>query len=358
MSLEKLAAMLQAKNMGVDEAKAPSNYHLDTGFPPLNEALTGDPKVGFPSGQIVMIAGPSGCGKTAILCEMFISAQQVGGYAGLMDGETQFAHDLAKQRGLSQGINWGYWKPQTFEEAASTAIATAKLIRENKMIPEEAPIVFGFDSIHSLTPQSKRDNMMKAKDGSIDKGEKLSMHDNYALSKFTSDWFPVIQREFDKYGVTGIFLNQVRVKMTPQGTPYYTYPGGDAPYYYASTVLVMRSTKIVDKDTKEFVRNEITCTVEKSRNTIPYGKVKWDYAKVGERSMEFDVIGSYAKHLQSIGAIETSGSRVGWKDKSPYLSQVVAELREEPDAKEQLIAIHEAFNKDGTITYPYPAKKK
>jgi RecA/RadA recombinase len=358
MSLSKLKKLLKEKNMSGVEGGNSTKHFLDTGFPPLNEALTGEPNKGFPSGQIVMIAGPSGCGKTAILCEMFISAQKVGGFAGMMDGETQFAHELALERGLSQGDDWDYWKPDTFEEAVGTAITTARLIRENDLIPKDAPIVFGFDSIHSLTPQSKYDNLMDAKKGAIEKGEKLSMHDNYALAKFTSDWFPVIQREFDKYGVTGIFLNQVRVKTTAQGATYFTYPGGDAPYYYSSTVLVMQATKVYDEKTKDFLRNEIRCTIEKSRNTVPYSKVKWDYVRVGEKAMKFDIIGSYAKHLQSIGAIETKGPRVGWKGKSPYLSGVIAELNALPesDAKAELVAIHEAFKADGTITYPYPTK--
>ena len=70
----------------------------------------------------------------------------------------------------------------------------------------------------------------------------------------------------------------------------------------------------------------------------------------------FDVIGSYAKHLQQIGAIETKGPRVGWKGKSPYLSGVIEELNGSEDALEQLMEIHTLYKKSGAIKYPYPTK--
>lgn len=345
--------MLKAKKIQGTKPNGEVRHYLNTGFPPLNEAITDDIELGLPSGQLVMIGGPSAAGKTVILSEIMISAQKAGGFAGMFDFETQFQMELSKLRGLSDGSNWEYWQPDTFEEAVSTSIQTAKLIRENKLIPDSAPIVFGFDSLHSMTPQSKYDNMM---DKAIEKGERVSMHDNYALSAATSAWFPVMQREFNKYNVTGIFLNQVRRKLDPQGREYYTFPGGDAPYYYCSTVIVLTGANTFEgtgKD-RQLMKKEITALIDKSRNTIPFSKVKWDFMLRPRK--EFDVIGSYAKHLQQLGAIETRGSRVGWKGKSPYLSGVIEELRGQEDAIQQLKDVHNAFKKDGTITYPYPKK--
>lgn len=357
MSLSKLDSLLKKGGVEAIEYSTSKNY-LDTGFPPLNEILTNDPTKGFPAGQIVMIAGPSGCGKTAILCEMMISAQKAGGFAGIFDMETQFAMDLAKKRGLEvDGDNFKRWIPDTFEECIATSITVAKAIRQNNLIPNEAPIVFGFDSIQSMTPQSKYENMMEK---AIEKGEKTSMHDQYALSRATAEWFPVMQREYNKYGVTAIFLNQVRRKTDHMGREYFTYPGGDTPYFYSSTVLVLGASKLYEGTglDRKLIKNEVTCLTEKSRNTVPQQKVKWDYLfDQTDKSAQFDIIGSYVAHLQRIGAIEIAGPRAGWKGKSVFVKDIVAEMRslDHDEAMKELLDVHESF-RGGVIKYPYPKK--
>jgi RecA/RadA recombinase len=351
--MSKLGKLLKAKGLEGTHASGASRHYLNTGYPPLNEIVSGDPENGLPSGQIVMIAGPSACGKTMIATQLMISAQRCGGFAGFFDYETQYHEDLAIKQGLDihDEDKYVYYKPDTFEEGIGNAIELAKLIRENNVIPTDKPIVFIFDSIHAMTPKSKYDNLF-GKGGAVAGGGKLSMHDNYALSKASSDWFPVIQREFDKYGVTGIFLNQVRVKTSPQGYTSYTFPGGDAVYYYSSTVIVLTATNIIDPK-EGFMGKHITAKTEKSRNTAPYQKVFYDFLiNKEDKSGNFDVIGSYAKHLRDLGAIESNGSRVKWKGGSPYLSQVIEELKSAPDGLEQLKQLNRDFKSGKIATTP------
>lgn len=344
MSTSKLGKLLKAKGLEGTHASGTSRHYLSTGYPPLNEIVSGDIDKGLPSGQIVMIAGPSACGKTMIATQLMISAQTHGGFAGFFDYETQYHEELAVKQGLDveDGDKYVYYKPDTFEEGIATAIELGKLIRDNDIIGKDKPIVFVFDSIHAMTPKSKYDNLF-GKGGAVAEGGKLSMHDNYALSKASSDWFPVIQREFDKYGITGIFLNQVRVKTSPMGFTSYTYPGGDAVFYYSSTVIVLTATNIVDPKLG-FMGKHITAKTEKSRNTSPFQKVYYDFLidKV-EKSGHFDVIGSYAKHLKDVGAIEANGSRVHWEGGSPYLSQVIQELKSKGDGLGILKTLHRKF---------------
>jgi recombination protein RecA len=345
MSMSKLGRLLKAKGLEGTHASGTTRHYLDTGYPPLNEIISGDPERGIPSGQLTMIAGPSACGKTMIATSLMISAQKVGGFAGMFDYETQYHEHLAVQQGLdvADEDKYVYHKPKTFEEGIGKAIETAKLIREENVIDKDAPIVFVFDSIHAMTPKSKWDNLFEKK-GLVEEGKKLSMHDNYALSKASSDWFPIIQREFDAYGVTGIFLNQVREKAVmigPISTTKFTFPGGDAVFYYCSNVIVLTATNIVDKVTRVFGGKHITAKTEKSRNTAPYQKVAYDFLIDKENETgNFDVNGSYAQYLIEVGAIEMSGPRVKWKGSSPFKNKFIEEIRKDKDGLTELLALH------------------
>jgi recombination protein RecA len=348
--LGKLAKLLKERKLGGTHPSGAVRHYLDTGYPPLNEIVSGDPFKGLPSGQLVMIGGPSASGKTMIATQLMISAQQLGGYAAFFDYETQYHADLAKKQGLimDDDEKFQFYKPDTFEQGVTQAIQLGKLIRDNDIIPQDAPIVMVFDSLKTMTPQSVYDNLF-AKGGNVEKGEKMSMHDKLALASTADVWFPVIQREFDKFGITGIFLNQVRKKTNPANPSIvtYTYPGGDQAYYICSTVLLLTATSEVEGsgDSKRLLGRNIKCLTDKSRNSAPMQSCRWNFViNEADKSGNFDVIGSYAEHLRKIGAIESKGPRVVWNGGSPFLSQVIEELREAPDGLEQLKTIHREFN--------------
>jgi RecA/RadA recombinase len=133
--LGKLASLLKANKLAGTHSSTTSRHYLDTGYPPLNKIVSGDHKLGLPSGQVVMIAGPSACGKTMISTQMMISAQKQGGFAAFFDYETQYQLPLAVTQGLDiDGEKFQYYKPTTFEEGIGDAIKLAKLIRENNVI--------------------------------------------------------------------------------------------------------------------------------------------------------------------------------------------------------------------------------
>jgi RecA/RadA recombinase len=356
----KLARLLKENKLNGTHSSGATRHYLDTGYPPLNKIVSGDHEKGLPSGQVVIIAGPSACGKTMISTQLMISAQKQGGFAAFIDYETQYQMKLAYEQGLQcnpesddQGeLPFRYYKPTTFEEGIGDAIKLAKLIRDNDIIDKDAPIVFIFDSVHAMTPQSKYDNLM-GKKGAIASGEKLSMHDNYALSKALSDWSATISREFDRYGVTAVFLNQVRVKLDMYGNEIYTFPGGDSLYFYASTVLVLtaRDTYEGKGDDKRLICKDIKALTRKSRNTRPMQNVHWDFVFDDEGRGNFDVIGSYTNYLLDIGAIETKGSWISFMGKTfQGREKVIASFREQPEALEMLKSLHDDFlNKDKVV---------
>jgi RecA/RadA recombinase len=344
--LGKLAKLLKDNKLAGTHSSSASRHYLDTGYPPLNKIVSGDHKKGLPSGQVVMIAGPSACGKTMISTQLMISAQKQGGFAAFFDYETQYMQDLAIQQGLdTDEEKYQYYKPDTFEEGVAGAIKLAKLIRDNNVIEKDAPIVFVFDSVHAMTPKTKYDNLL-SKGGIVDKGERTSQHDNYALSKALSDWSATISREFDRYGVTGIFLNQVRVKLDMYGNELFTFTGGDALYFYCSTVLVMTARDFYEGkgNDKELKYKDIKCLTRKSRNARPMQNVHWNFVFDDEGKGNFDVIGGYTNYLLDIGVIETAGAWIKFRGESIQgRDKVIQYFRDAPDGVEQLKKLHEEY---------------
>lgn len=329
MSSGKMAELLKTHKLGGVSPSVFTRHYLDTAYPPLNEVISGDLELGLPSGQLVMIAGPSACGKTMISTQMMISAQKQGGFAAFFDYETQYQIKLAKKQGLDDDPEkFQYYLPETFEEGIRDAINLAQMIRDNDAIPKDAPIVFVFDSLYMMTPASKLASIKEA----LAKGTKLSMHDNYALSAACSAWFPSISRDFNRLGVTAIFLNQVRRKLDMYGNEIYTFPGGDEPYYACSTVLVLTAKDVSEGVglAKRLVKKEVTVLTKKSRNTMPMQKIRYDFVFKKDGTGDFDVIGSYADHLQEKGIIPSAGPRVEWKGGKPFMKQVKEELYADP----------------------------
>jgi recombination protein RecA len=347
MSLGKLSKLLKEAKLEGTQTSGVTRHYLDTGYPPLNKILSGDYKKGLPSGQIAMIAGESACGKTMISTQLMISAQKQGGFAAFFDYERQYQKELAIKQGLivdddDEDAPFRYYKPKTFEDGVTRAIKLAKLIRENEVIPSDAPIVFIFDSLHAMVPQSKFDNV-HGKEGAIKKGGRLSMHDNYALSAATSAWMPMLSTEFDTYGVTAVFINQVRIQTDTYGNETYKFPGGDAAYFYASTVLVLKAKNFWEGkgDAKKLIYKDITCLTEKSRNTVPFQNVHWDFVFDDKGNGNFDVIGGYTHYLLDIGAIETAGAWIKFMGKSIQgRENVIDYFRKSEDGLKELLEIH------------------
>ena len=119
---------------------------------PLNFAVSNDYNGGLPSGRIIEIFGPPSCGKTALLTNVMISAQKMGGVVAFNDHERAFSLSLAKNLGLDDSPGrWVYKKPRTYEDSLDTYVQLVRTIRNNGL-PLEVPIVAGFDSLASMIP--------------------------------------------------------------------------------------------------------------------------------------------------------------------------------------------------------------
>lgn len=248
---DKLANALE-KSIGANDAPAQVKYWLDTGLPELNAAASGRYDGGFPVGRIVEISGDASSGKTVIATRLMTEAQASGGIAAFHDHERTFSEKLAERNGLSlERGRWLYKKPDTFEDSFEMFAKAVSIIRESKLIPEDAPICYVFDSFAAMIPASQF-----GKDFN-----KLNMNDTTALARVASQVMKQVAVIAEKYNVLVIILNQVREK-----------PGvclrGDAVVPFVDGTSATISEIVKKRISKEvWSYNENTGEVEKKKIT-------------------------------------------------------------------------------------------
>lgn len=269
---EDLAKMLDAA-IGENDGNSCVTQFINTGFAPLNEALSGDPYGGLPFGRMVEMFGESSSGKTALATKWMVQAQQMGGVAGFIDWERSFDVGLAEGFGLnSNRPYWLYHKAETWESGNTWAGKACKAIRDSKAIPDSAPILFVFDSIASAIPMS----MLYDAKGNRREIDSLTMNDTTALSRVTSTTLKMMAQYCEEFNATFLYLNQVRLKVGVVFGDPRTTPGGKAMEFYATNRLSLGREKIMlqSKGGKEFVGQNIKIEVTKSKLTKPFKKTE------------------------------------------------------------------------------------
>ncbi|MFA9261829.1 MAG: hypothetical protein ACEQSB_00515 [Undibacterium sp.] len=299
--------------IGKNDAPSTVDMFLDSGFPPLNYALSGSWDGGFAVGRIVEISGPPSSGKTAIATMAMISAQKAGGFAAFMDHERSFAEPLAIGLGLNiSPSNFVFKKPETFEDSIEIAAKLGSVIRKNKLIDAKAPIVVVFDSLAGMVPQSA---MFDAKGKERDASTR-NMNDNSALARATSAHFPALNQHAEKYNMCLIFLNQVRNKIGVVFGDPRTTPGGDAPKFWASQRVMLGASMIKVATDPKPLGQEVTANVIKNKVSRPFLKASWRFMYQPDGSGRFDFERSMVDFLIGEDVIK-KGSKPGtiiWED--------------------------------------------
>lgn len=291
---------------------------IDTGFPPLNQIISGRKDGGLPFGRMVEMFGFSSSGKTALATQWMVEAQRMGGFAGFEDWERSFNADLARTFGLNTDPKvWRYQRPRTWESGNMDATKTCQLIRQHKVIPDSAPILFVFDSIASAIPQSVAEKEIS----------EHTMNDNTALARVSSATLKVQSQYAADFNATFLYLNQLREKPgVVYGDPRYT-PGGKAMEFYASARLSLGRSKVMEGtgSDKEFVGQEIGIECTKSKFTKPFQKcsLRMSFDDLG--AARFDFTRSMLDYAVAEGLIAYSKPRATWLDGKQYFLKALAE---------------------------------
>lgn len=322
-----------------ENSPAPAVTHfLDTGWPELNQKMSGRPDGGLPYGRMVEIYGPSSCGKTAWATKMMAKAQQLGGVAGFVDWERSFSVELAKS---GFGLNdvrphWIYIKPKTWEEGNMIALKAVRAIRAAKAIPVDAPILFVFDSIASAIPASSIGKDM----------DELNMNDTTALARVTSTTLKIMAQVAEEENAIFLYLNQIREKPGVSFGDPTTTPGGKAMEYYSTVRLALAREKISDevvqpdgKKKKEFVGQDIRAQVTKSKLTRPFQTARLRMTFDENGVAHFDYAFSNIQYLLDVGKLVKDGNNVVWTDGKKYGHKALARKLTEAGQVEELMKL-------------------
>ncbi|CCG43337.1 RecA family protein [Magnetospirillum molischianum] len=324
---------------GNDEVQEVRGW-IDTGYPPLNYAISGSYNGGMPMGRIIEMFGPPSSGKTAIATNVMKNAQKAGGFAMFFDHERSFDKRLAEKMGLDTSPGRFLFKtPRTYEESTTIAIKAAKTIRDAKALPEDAPIVVVFDSLASMIPQSKAD-----KDATD-----FNMNDNTALARATSANFNALALHAEEMNILIIFLNQARTKIGVMFGDPTTTPGGNAPEFYASVRIKLGRSMLTagTGEDKTKIGQRIGAECVKNKVNRPFLKASWDFLFQPDGTGKFDVVGSLVDYLVAVGALEKGKAHITWTDgKSYFRKALVEKLEADPTGVEQLKALLPAVGRD------------
>lgn len=332
MSMAELAKSLESA-IGLNDEEQEVKHWLDTGYPLLNKIISGDYDKGIPGGRIIEMFGPPSSGKTLIATLIMQAAQKAGGIAGFSDHEYSYQLPFAKRLGLSDTFpSWLYRRPETWEESNTLALRAGEAIRKSKAIPEDAPIVWVFDSVAAMIPNSVRYD----KDGKKRELDALTMNDTTALSRVSSTTLKVINQMTSELNMTVLYLNQIRTKVgVVYGDPT-TTPGGSAFEFYASVRLALGKKLVKDKASGEVVAQMTGITTKKNKITRPFQEVDLRLTFEDDGMARFDFTTGMLDFLIEHKKLETSGAWVVWIDGKKYYKTALAKMIDETGQQEEL----------------------
>lgn len=288
--------------------------------------------------------------NTFLATAAMVSAQKQDGLAVFLDHENSFDVGLAVANGLNADEDDGQWvykQPDTFEDSVELIGTILKLVRDEELIPETAPICIVADSLASMVPNSKAEKFDKMAEGTAKDKDQLNMNDNTALARATSANFPTLALWARKYNACIIFLNQVRTKIGVMFGDPTTSPGGDSPKFYASVRIRLGAS--VMKDGKEKIGQDVGAECIKNKVAPPFGKCSWKFYFDPTRGL--DVVESLVEYMLEEGYLPKSASgRVEIGEKKYTKSQIVEMYREKPLA--EIIAALQAIDDRREKTSP------
>jgi len=240
------------ENILLDNTDIPKEF-ISTGCIPLNIQFSGRIDGGIPVGKISMIAAPSSLGKSFIGLKVAKNAQKKGYEVVYLDTEFSYDYEFASNVGLDPDKILVYQNNSIEEVQTFTMNMLSEATKE-----EKAKLFIIIDSWGGLVTSKTYEDALQGKDvQDMTKSKKLN---NYAK---------LIMGE----SVTCFVISQVYDSMN-QYDPL-AIPGGRG-IYFASTSIVMGTSKAKDKDSEGDIQGAIVSTViKKSRLARENSKMKY-----------------------------------------------------------------------------------
>lgn len=189
--------------------------HYATHIPSLDHGVIG--VGGVPRGRVIEVFGPESAGKTTLTLIFVAADQAAGNLCAFVDAEHALDPNYAQSLGVDVA-NLFVSQPDYGEQALETVDA---------LIESRAVSTIVIDSVAALVPKAELDGEM----GDAHMGLQARLM-GQAMRKLSG--------KADKYGVTLIFINQIREKIgVMYGNPE-TTTGGRALKFYASVRLDVR----------------------------------------------------------------------------------------------------------------------
>lgn len=294
---------------------------LDTGFLPLNAAISGAFKGGFPYGRIVEIFGPESCGKTWLATQLMIACQKAGGIPGFHDHERSFDKTVGARLGLDVSPGkWFFTKPDSFEQSIALFIKMTTGIRESKKLDPKVPLVWVFDSLAQMVPAAKL-----AKDVTD-----LNMNDTTMLSRVCSATLPAVAQIAERNNVLVVILNQIRQKPgVAYGSPDYA-PGGKTRDHACSVRIQLGASRIMKEEggEKVMIGQEVKAVVIKNKVSRPFAVAKWRFLFGDDGVGRFAVAESLLDFAIQKKLLTMAGTYVVWTDGSKHHKSALAKKLE------------------------------
>lgn len=267
---------------------------LPSKFLAFNDQIGG----GVPYGSIMELMGEESAGKTMLAYNFAAVCQSLGGVVLWDDAEASFTARWAKKNGLDLS-KVELLPDENILEVVSDWMADMCIYYRSKLTHNE-PILLVADSIATWETQTNMDT------ADTDSGEDMGRRAKMI--------YKVIRKRvkiFAKYGITCIFINQLRNR--PVKTKYddpETSPGGLAMRYYASIRVSMKRSKAIYDSSKTQVGQEVYIKVKKNKVAEPKAAIRGKvHFKEHNGTFGFDNYASLAESLVANRVVKRKQAR-------------------------------------------------
>lgn len=280
---------------------------LDTGSATLNAILSGSTKGGIPLGKITGFYGPSGCGKSFVIGKSIASAQAKGYIPIVID--TEGTWDVRASGWGVDVANCILIQHDIIEEIRNQI---SQIIDKYSVELKNGDVKFMIilDSIGGLIC------LKESKDVETDN----NASDMGTRAKVLRTLFRVLTTKCSKHRIPFVWSNHCYDDPSAfMPSAIQKMPGGKAPWYFSSVIVMMRRKESKNEESKTIQRNTgavIPIECVKQRFVIPFIKAEMSinygtglnrHYGLFEMAQEYDVIqGSRTYNL-------ADGTKLGYK---------------------------------------------